>query len=511
MPHYVLADGSSVIYPESRSDADVVAFYNYWKSNYIAEAGTVEEHKLYRVRYGKVGTSDANVTVSEGMGYGMLISVMMAGPYDPDAQDIFNGLFRYTKAHPSTNDSRLMAWRQPKLPTQCDCAAFDGDADIALALVLANEQWGSSGDINYIKEARTVIAGIEENMIGQDSHLPMLGDWVGSNAEHYNQWTPRSSDFMFDNFRSFSFITADHAYWDSVITKSHMVINHIQSQYSPVTGLLPDFMQGTALNNIQPVFAPFPNGKNYFLEGVNDPDYYNAGRDPWRIGVDALLNKDSASLAEVRKMSNWMKNSTNGNTNNIHIGYHLNGNPIKSGSTTFFIAPFGVAAMTGGDAQQSWLNSIYNAVKAKHEKYYEDSVNLLSLLIMTGNYWGIDGKTPPPPPPAPVNYKLTIISSNQGFQIMDVSNGTESSGKLDYVDNGETQIYDKSHMVYGNQIKKIHEKNDLVLTWRGYGDNNYPIKSCPPFNFTANTNITINFNGSTNNGTCTVIQGTHTK
>jgi endoglucanase len=37
--------------------------------------------------------------------------------------------------------------------------------------------------------------------------------------------------------------------------------------------------------------------------------------------------------------------------------------------------------------QQAWLNALYDAVREKYEDYFEDSVNLLSLLVMTGNYW----------------------------------------------------------------------------------------------------------------------------
>ena len=37
--------------------------------------------------------------------------------------------------------------------------------------------------------------------------------------------------------------------------------------------------------------------------------------------------------------------------------------------------------------QQAWLNAIYDAIYAKHEDYYEDSVTPLCLLVITGNYW----------------------------------------------------------------------------------------------------------------------------
>lgn len=378
---YKLSDGTTAIYPAARKDSDVETFYTYWKSTYVATAGVVNGNQLYRVKFGK-STSEAAQTVSEGQGYGMLITVMMAGK-DLTAQTTFDGLFRYARANPSVNDSRLMDWHQPD-HSDGDDSAFDGDADIALALVLADQQWGSTGTINYAQEAKNMIAGISASTIGKTSYLPMLGDWTEQNGKKYNQWTPRSSDFMLDNFKAYGFITGNTAYWNTVVQNSHSVIDTIQAKYA--TGLLPDFITGTSLSTVTPA-------KANFLEGSTDDDYsYNAGRDPWRLGVDALLNNDAKSLSETRKMSTWIQSASGGNAQKIYAGYTLTGTKLSGSNyfTAFFAAPFGVAAMTGGAAQQKWLNDIYNGVKTLHEGYYEDSVNLLSLLIMTGNYWGVN-------------------------------------------------------------------------------------------------------------------------
>ena len=380
---YHLADGSTVIYPIAKQDSDVTNFYNYWKNSYLANAGISDGNTLYRIKFGKSGTN-ANSTVSEGQGYGMIITTIMAG-YDESAQPIFDGLFRYVKAHPSHIDNRLMGWKQPINPEDND-SAFDGDADIALALILADQQWGSAGSINYLQEAKTIISGIQDSTIGVNSYLPMLGDWVLQNGEPYNQWTPRPSDFMFDNFRAFAYATNHYDYWNNVINSSHLAIEHIQSRYSVVSGLLPDFIIGTSFSDFSPAHP-------YFLESENDGNYaYNAGRTPWRLGVDALLNQDQYSLAETRKMSYWIEQAANDNPLQINAGYFLDGSRISDGNyfSSFFAAPFGVAAMSGGSSQQEWLNAIYNAVVDKHEDYYQDSVTMLSLLIMTGNYWGVN-------------------------------------------------------------------------------------------------------------------------
>jgi hypothetical protein len=146
---------------------------------------------------------------------------------------------------------------------------------------------------------------------------------------------------------------------------------------------MPDFIVLTG-NDHTPQPAPAE-----FLEGSNDGHFsYNAGRVPWRVGSDALLNNDAASRLIVQKISSWMEASANGDPANIRAGYDLDGNPLPDSDyfTTFFVAPMGVAAMNDPN-QQEWLNAVYDSVYDTHEDYYEDSVTLLCLLVMTGNFW----------------------------------------------------------------------------------------------------------------------------
>ena len=353
-------------------DQDVRAFYDYWKSEYLVEDG----FPLYRVAFGK--SEDARVTtVSEGQGYGMMIVPLMAG-YDPEARVIFDGLWEFVKAHPSKIDPRLMDWKVPD--PEGNASAFDGDADIAFGLLLADAQWGSAGRVDYKAEAEKMIGGILESTIGPDSHLPMLGDWVNVGDPQYTQYTPRSSDFMLVNFRAFGKATNDPV-WDDVVAQRQNVMMGIQTNHSPETGLLPDFI---VINGQFPQPAP-----PYFLENSTDGAYnYNAGRVPWRVGLDALLYDDSTSRSIAQKISRWIETSAKNDPRNIWAGYELNGSPLPNSDyfTTFFVAPMGVAAMND-PAQQDWLNAIYDSVHNTHEDYYEDSVTLLCLLAMTGNFW----------------------------------------------------------------------------------------------------------------------------
>ena len=105
------------------------AYYDQWKAQFLVAAGP----GFYRVAFGKTSPKHAK-TVSEGQGYGMIIVALMAG-YDPDAQDLFDGLWRFARAHPSDINADLMGWIVPPDGGGND-SAFDGDCDMAHALLL---------------------------------------------------------------------------------------------------------------------------------------------------------------------------------------------------------------------------------------------------------------------------------------------------------------------------------------------------------------------------------------
>ncbi len=365
---------------QSQQDDDVRAAYDKWKAAYLIADGTDNDgDALYRISH---GSDDPWRTVSEGQGYGTIIVAHMAG-YEADAQAIFDGLWQFARTHPSQIDGRFMAWQVPEDASTGIDSAFDGDADIAYGLLLADAQWGSDGDVDYAVEAAELINAIYESTIGADSHLPEMGDWVEADDVSHGQYSPRSSDFMPAHFRSYGRFTANPV-WNDVLAATQAAISDMQADYSPIAGLLPDFIVPVSASDHR--LRPAPP---HHLEGENDGRYaYNAGRDPWRIATDGLLNDDAVSQAQARKMANWVVTATGGNPANIKAGYNLDGTLLASGDyfSTFFAAPFGTAAMTT-PANQQFLNDVYDAVYNTREDYYEDSVTLLCLLLMTGNYW----------------------------------------------------------------------------------------------------------------------------
>ena len=383
--HVVYAPGT--LRPSHRSqavqDADMIALYEAWKGRYLAPAGTEPDgHVRYRILHHRNPQGD---TVSEGMGYGMLIVAYMAG-YDPQAHAIFDGLYEYVLDHPSVNGASLMDWNVPanEAPNPPeDDSAFDGDADIAYALLLASVQWGDRGRFDYHQEAMTVLDAIMTRTVGVDSDLPLLGDWVSEPGDEYDQYTPRTSDFMPGHFHAFARATGDPR-WNDVASACQNAIGQIQATFSPATGLIPDFLVPVSANDHTLIPAPA-----FFIEGPNDGRYeYNACRDPWRFATDALINNDPISRAEALTIAQWSRSATMGDPQAIHAGYKLDGTPV-AGSDYFsaaFAAPLAVAAMLDPQGQ-AWLNALYDSVRQSDDDYYEDTLSVLGMLVLTGNWW----------------------------------------------------------------------------------------------------------------------------
>ncbi len=364
-------------YTQDQLDSQVRSYYDAWKAKYLINGCEADQYYVFFDR-------GNTVTVSEAMGYGMMIVPLMAG-YDPDAKTIFNGLFRYFKAHPSHITPHLMAWKQITGCVNSDGpdSASDGDIDIAFGLLLAHAQWGSDGNINYFQEALLVINDLmgddaAKGDINQNYYTVKLGDWVDGGS--YMQGT-RTSDFIVDHFRAFECAVHDTG-WNSVVDECYNLVEQMQTNYSPETGLLPDFIVDVDANA-----KPAP--ANY-LEGDLDGDYsYNACRDPWRLASDYLVFGDERARNAVLKIDQWLLQSTGGSTNNIHAGYYLDGSVAASWSDNSFTAPFTVGAMLD-TANQEWLNKLYARIllaNTANGGYYDNTLRLLSMITISGNYW----------------------------------------------------------------------------------------------------------------------------
>ncbi len=348
-------------------DAAVTIYYDAWKASYLASAPVTGYYVAFET------PCSAALTVSEAHGYGMLVTVLMAG-YDPDAQTLFDGLVAFYDRHRSSIDGDLMDWQ-----VACndaaggdDDSASDGDMDIAYALILADRQWGSAGTIDYLGEAiRMITSGIKASLIRQDTI--MLGDW-DSDPD-----TSRTSDWMIGHLRAYGEVTGETAFWSGVVEQTYAYIAHLQQVHASTTGLLPDFVIN-ARTDANPASAGF-------LEGAHDGHYYyNACRWPWRTAVEYAHYGDVRAKTALDQLIGWLRTTTSEDPANIRAGYQLNGTVIGNYETAAFSAPFGAGA-TVSSANQAYLNALWDRIVTMQEGYYEDTLNLLNMIYISGNWW----------------------------------------------------------------------------------------------------------------------------
>ncbi len=374
----------SVTPPNYRSldkmNEDIIAFYEGWKAEYQKETSGVKGGYIIATG-GGTNAEEGALTVSEGHGYGMLISVLMAG-YDKDAKKFFDGYFKVFRAYPSDIDSALMTWQivgklgEYESPKQAS-SATDGDFDIAYALILADRQWGSKGDINYLQEAKNVIAGMERKLIHPELKRILLGDWVAP-GNKYSVAT-RSSDWAMSHFRLFEEV-GGNAVWSELIDTSYSILFQVQNKK---TGLIPDFVDS---------IPAAPAGPN-LLETERDGHYSsNACRVPWRIAADYYHYGSKESKDALLPLLKWIDKKSKSDLSMMDNGYSLEGKadwPVDDwGTWGAYSAPMMVAATTDSSFQKL-VNSgwKHNSVYYQKVGYYGNAIRLLSLLTVSGNWW----------------------------------------------------------------------------------------------------------------------------
>jgi len=360
---------------QTQLDKAVENFYTQWKKRFIKTVPGKPESYVWFENVGK------KQCVSEGQGYGMVIVALMAG-FDPAARTTYDNLYHYYKFHHDKRSKYLMAWAQYTNGKSSDeTSATDGDLDIAYSLLLADKQWGSKGPINYLQNATDMIEAIMRYEINHKTWSVLLCDGIEKESNDY--FDTRSSDFMPAHFKAFRCVTNDNR-WDRVINAGYKLFSRLQENYSPDAGLIPDFVIN--INN-----KPKP-ARPYFLESKYDGCYnYNACRTPWRIATDYVLTGDKRSKAIVDKINHWIRGTTNNDPYNLSAGYTLAGNDIKGRyfEALSFVAPFAVSA-TVDKNNQAWLNKVWNymaAFKMKDFDYYDNTIKLLDMIIISGNYW----------------------------------------------------------------------------------------------------------------------------
>lgn len=367
------------IMPAGRNHEDARAAYNDWKNRFVTSEGAGGFQRVFYDDPWNPG--ERRWTVSEGIGYGMLLAVNMADRL------LFDNLWGYFNLHKNANG--LMKWeiRADGTPNANDSAS-DADEDIAFALLCADRQWGSTGAINYLQEAVTLIDNIYEHEVDHTTFALKPGDAWGSLS------TVNPSYLVPAYYRIFRSAAQDDR-WLNVIQKSYDIL---QASAHPSTGLLPDW----CLPNGQP-----DAGRSY--------DYtYDATRTPWRISLDYLWFGVGSARTRAEALTAFANSK---GITNIKDGYRRDGTLIGTHHNSAFVGPFAAGSMATATSYQSFCDAAYQEnVSIAGDSYFNASLRTLTLFLLTGNFFNpcpTCGPPSDPPSPPPSWLRTTAASASQ--------------------------------------------------------------------------------------------------
>ncbi|HEY5449784.1 MAG TPA: glycosyl hydrolase family 8, partial [Polyangia bacterium] len=153
-PVVVIPGAGNCIPPAAANPADAAAAYAKWKTDILTSDGA---GGFLRPRRPNSSGAVVNSTVSEGVAYGMLLSVYA------DDQPTFDKLWQYSQIPSHLDANGLMHWYIGTAGEVLGTgAASDADEDMAYALIAADARWGGRGSLttNYIDLAKTLIGKI---------------------------------------------------------------------------------------------------------------------------------------------------------------------------------------------------------------------------------------------------------------------------------------------------------------------------------------------------------------
>lgn len=352
------------IFPTRLDAAEARAAYETFKSVTVTSDGANGFLRVYKPDSGSVVGS----TVSEGMGYGLLLAVYH------DDQVVFDQLWRYTAQYLNANG--LMDWEvHPDGHVIGTGAASDGDEDIAFALVMADRKWGGRGalDENYIVLATRMIEAMWDHEVDvARGYMWLPGDaWGGRDITNLSYFAPA---YM----RIFGEVTKNVEGWKAVIDGNYTILERTLNE-----------ALGNAENGLVPAWSSSA-GETVIAFSKAPTHFQNdSSRTPFRIGQDFCWFGEPRAKAYLDKIASFYAGV---GVPNIEDGYDLDGTPrperpAVTAQAASFVGPAGLAFMSNPrwqtELDQTWA-LVATEKLTNGTIYYQKSWTALSLLMMSG-------------------------------------------------------------------------------------------------------------------------------
>jgi len=317
-----------------------------------------------------IGNSDVR---SEGMSYGMMISVQL------DKQEEFNRLWKWAKTYMYHADGPYQgyfSWHCTTDGKKLDTSpASDGEEWFVMALLFASDRWGDGEDIfNYRAQAQEILTmmlhkedtknDLATNMFDLEEKQIVFVPKIGSNSSftdpsyhlpaYYELWAIEAE--------------GDNEFWMQAAQISR---EHFKNAAHPQTGLMPDYAN----------FDGTPYGTS---------DHKDFRFDAWRIlsnvAVDyAWFAKDPWQVEQSNRVLDFLASQ---GIDSYANQFALDGTPLSGDHSTGLVSMAAVAALAADEEiGKPFVQALWDTqIPQGQWRYYDGMLYMLGLLQVSGNF-----------------------------------------------------------------------------------------------------------------------------
>jgi len=357
-------NGAAIVTTSGASAALKAKFTSFMSSHYEENP----DKTLGRIKFDNTAQ-----TVSEGIGYGMIMMVYFSDN-TKSYKDEFDRLWAY---YNNFLDSRgLMHWQINGFTGVAgQNAATDAEFDVAFALEMAYYQFGGQ---KYLDDAAALVGKIKQHEMESDGlHKP--GDGWGENITRRNP--SYVSPAAFELFKR-----VDNSFWTTALTRNYTLLKTNQNS---TTGLPSNWSN----NNGNPEDNNFG---------------YDASRAPWRWAWSYAWfgHQDAKDLLD--KLAAWVSTKAPAD---IKGSINITNGSMGGDHNSTFVGPLLNAMQVDGKYQTN-INSYWNTLISLNETaYFNKALQVLYGLFATGNMPNLKALSEVQPPP-PSSSSVTPSSSS---------------------------------------------------------------------------------------------------
>ena len=332
---------------------DAADAYNTWKSNYLDDCGD----GTCRIKF-----DNAAETVSEGIAYGMLLSV-----YAGD-KALFDCLWGYYKKF--SNGNGVMNWKINGCTSAIGTGgAADAEIDAAMALIVADCQWpGTTSPHDYAADAVTLITAVRDHEIQPTNQngpyqLNNGDQWgFGNNCRNPSYQAPAYYQCYA------TYVPSQATLWSNAYTAGYALIN---ANVNNTTGLVSNWSDHTGAPN-----------------SCNGPNEYgwDACRNPWRMATDVMWHDDANAKVILTDLAAYLNGVGAANAN----GPVPQTGGVGSFHNATFVSTYAAGLVGAPASYQGLLDAMYTETVNTVDglpAYFGNTLRVLSMFVMTGNFW----------------------------------------------------------------------------------------------------------------------------